>query len=213
MIYKLTVTERTRAGSNAAVALRKQDLVPGIVYGANLEKPLMISVTAPDLLKVWQDAGETSVVTLAGISKNLSVLITEVSVDPVYGKPIHVDFYSVRTDQAVEVDVPLVFVGVAPAEKELGGTLIKVLHALTIEALPQDLPHEIEVDISSLVTFDDQILVRDIVLPKGVTAKLEPEEVVALAQPAREEEEAVAEPVDLASVEVAKKGKEEEPTA
>lgn len=212
MIYDLTVTERTRAGSHASVALRKQDLVPGIVYGANLEKPLMISVAAPDLLKVWQEAGETSVVALAGISKKLSVLISEVSVDPVYGKPIHVDFYSVRTDQAVEVDVPLVFIGVAPAEKELGGTLIKVLHELTIEALPKDLPHEIEVDISSLATFDDQILVKDIVLPAGVSAKLGADEVVALAQPAREEEEATPEPVDLASVEVAKKGKEEEST-
>jgi large subunit ribosomal protein L25 len=101
---------------------------------------------------------------------------------------------------------------VAPAEKELGGNVMKVMHSLTIEALPKDLPQELTVNISTLATFNDQIQVKDITLPAGVSTKLDPEEVVAIAQEAKEEEvyEAEAEEGDVADVEVEKKGKEDE---
>jgi large subunit ribosomal protein L25 len=73
----------------------------------------------------------------------------------------------------VEVHVPLEFVGVSPAVKELGGTLVKVLHEINIEALPKDLPHDLTVDISTLAGLDDKILVQDIPLPPGVTLNRE----------------------------------------
>ena len=91
---------------------------------------------------------------------------------------------------------------------------VKVLYKLKVEAMPKDLPHGINVDISSLVSFGDQILARDIVLPAGVKLRENPEEVVALVSAPREEkEDEAAEPVDLSEIEVEKKGKEEEAEA
>jgi large subunit ribosomal protein L25 len=78
-----------------------------------------------------------------------------------------------------------------------------------VEAMPKDLPHNISLDISVLATFGDQILAKDIKLPAGVELKLNPEEVIALVSAPREEKEEEAAPIDLASIEVEKKGKEE----
>ncbi len=206
---QLPIEKRSQIGSKASKKLRASGLVPAVVYGAG-EEPVHVTVKAVDLEKAWTEAGESTVVSLSGLDKAKDVLIQEVAVDPVYGTPIHADLYAVRSDVAVEVNVELVFAGVAPAEKDLGGTLIKVMHEIAVEALPKNLPHEIVVDISGLKTFDDQIHVRDIALPAGVTAVSEADEVVALVQEAQEETEESATPTDVSAVEVEKKGKEEE---
>ncbi len=127
---------------------------------------------------------------------------------PVTGKPIHADFYVFEKGKKIKVDVPLEFVGTAPAIKELGGTLIKVLHTVEIEALPKDLPHGIEVDIASLVNFDSVITAKDIVLPAGVELAISDEDIVASVSEPKEEVEEVSAPIDLSTIEVAKKGKE-----
>lgn len=208
MEMRLTATKRSRAGSKAAKALRAAGEIPAVVYGAAKESE-PISLKAGEFEKVWKSAGESTLITLSGAGSDALVLIQDVALDALYQTPIHVDLLAVEADKAVEVDVPLVFVGVAPAEKELGGTLVKVMHELEIEALPKDLPHEIAVDISLLKTFDDQIRVGDLILPAGVTAKDAPSEVVALVQEVKEEV-VPEEPVDVTAVEIEKKGKEEE---
>ena len=111
------------------------------------------------------------------------------------------------------MDIPLEFVGISPAVKDLGGNLVKVLHELKISAEPQNLPHSISVDISKLATFDDQILASDIVLPAGVDLVELPTEVVASVSEPKAEEPVESAPVDLSSVEVEKKGKKEEEEA
>ncbi len=207
MSVELLAQVRTETGSKAARKLRALKRIPAVLYGAG-EAPTNLTIDLKEFEKVWMDAGESSIVSLRGLSSDKDVLIQEVSVDPIYGVPTHVDLYAVRKDVKVEVDVEIMWTGTAPAEKELGGTLIKVMHEITIEALPKDLPHEIEVDIANLKTFDDQIRIADIKLPSGVTAVADPEEVVALVQ-AASEEEAETGPTDVASIEVEKKGKEE----
>jgi large subunit ribosomal protein L25 len=205
----LTAERRTSVGSHACTKLRAAGIVPAVVYGAG-EKAQPITLQGVEFEKVWRTAGESTTVQLIGLGKELTVLINDVSVDPIYGIPTHADLLAVRTDQTVEVSVPLVFVGVAPAEKELGGTLIKVMHEIDVEALPQDLPHEIEVDVSALVTFEDVLHVMDLVLPKGVAAVTDGAEAVALVQEAVVvEEEAPAADVDLTEIAIEKKGKEE----
>ena len=210
MTYTLAVTQREKTGSDHARSLRAAGSIPGILYGAGAE-PVSITLSAVEFGKVWREAGESSIVEVSGLpGDKRSVLIHDVAVDPIYSNPIHVDLYAVRTDRLVEVAVPLSFSGVAPAEKELGGTLIKVMHEVEIEALPKDLPHELSVDIGTLKTFDDQVHVRDLVLPQGVSLVTDGDEVVALVQAARAETvEDVSEPVDLSKIEVEKKGKEE----
>jgi large subunit ribosomal protein L25 len=110
----------------------------------------------------------------------------------------------------IEVAVPIEFSGLAEAEKNGLGTVVKVMHEVEVKALPNDLPHTLEIDISGLATLEDQIHVKDIALPKGVTMITEGEEVVALIAAFVEEKEEEAAPVDLSAIEVEKKGKQED---
>lgn len=183
--------------------------MPAVLYGKKTES-MPISVTQKDFLKVWKEAGESGVVTLRGAQGSFDVLIQDVDVDPVTDAPRHADFYVFEKGKKIEVEVPLEFVGVSPAVKDLGGNLVKVLHELKISADPQNLPHDISVDISSLVNFESQILASDIVLPAGVVLVEQPHEVVASIAAPKEEEAEEAAPVDLSTIEVVKKGKKDE---
>lgn len=172
--------------------MRKNGQVPAVLYGSG-EESRSLSVSRIDLEKVWRMAGESSLITLAiegGASKN--VLIHDIARDPLHDHPLHVDFYAVRMDRPIEASVSLKFVGEAEAVKALGGVLVKVVHEIEIEALPSDLMHEIEVDVSKLATFESRITVADLAIPKGVTVKIDLETVVALVEPPRSEEELAA---------------------
>lgn len=191
-------------------SLRDEGGLPAVLYGPK-EETTSITVPLKEFGSVWKEAGETTVVALKLDGGDKDVMIHSVDVDPVKGTPLHVDFYAIDKDKKVTVQVPLEFTGTAPAVKELGGTLIKVLHELEIEALPKDLPHELEVDISGLSDFEVHVAIKDIKLPEGVEALGEAEEVVAsVAAPREEEEEETPAETDFSQVEVEKKGKQEE---
>ena len=207
---KLTAVKRSKA--DKLKTIREGGMVPAVVYGASVENT-SISVPSVDFEKILKVAGESSTITLEisgdKTPKKLEVLIHEVQVDPVKGNPIHIDFLAIDVNKPVEVTIPIEFEGVAPAEKNGLGILVKVMHEVEIEALPKNLPHNVVVDISSLVALNDQIHAKDIKLAKEVTLKTNGDEVIALIAPIKEEvvEEA---PVDLSSIEVEKKGKKEE---
>ncbi len=209
MMLKLNAKPRTAFGKKTQ-SLRAEGLVPAIVYGGKNKETQSISLDLPEFKKVLTKAGESTIISLSVDGKGQDVLIHDVQSDPLSGFPIHVDFYVVSQDKELEVAVPLVFEGVSPAVKDLGGSLVKVLHELEIRALPKNLPHDITVDISSLTNLDSQILIKDLKLPAGVESVLDVEEVVAAITEAGEEviEEEV--PVDLSAIEVEKKGKQEE---
>jgi len=210
---KLTATMRSKTDKLGLI--RNNGMVPAVVYGARVENT-MLSVSSVDFQKVLKAAGESSTIVLEianekGDIKKFDVLIHDVQFDPVKSFPIHIDFLAVDANKPIEVAVPVEFTGIAPAEKNNLGVLVKALYEIVVEALPKDLPHNIEVDLTVLESLDDQIHAKDIKLPKGVTMITEEEEVVALIAPVQEEvvEES---PVDLASIEVEKKGKKEEET-
>jgi large subunit ribosomal protein L25 len=209
----LKVTERKITGSKAMKHLREGGIVPAVIYGRK-EETIPVQVSQIDFRTIYKQAGESTVVSLTGLADDKQVLIHDIDYDPVSGETRHVDFYAIEKDKKVHVSIPLEYVGVAPAVKELGGILVKVLYELEVESLPQDLPTRIYVDISSIVDFDASVLVKDITLPQGVEATADPEEVVALASPAIEEAayDEAAEGPDMASIEVEKKGKKEEDT-
>lgn len=191
--------------------IRKAGIIPAVFYGKK-EPSTPISIKMVDFLKVWKEAGESSVISLEIGKEIVECLIHDVDFDPVLDTPRHVDFYVFEKGHKVEVEVPLEFEGVSLAIKDLGGTLVKVLYDLKIEAMPKDLPHNIVVDISALIDFDSQITVKDIKLPAGVTVLESEDEVVALvSRPREEKEEEVVAPIDLEAIEVEKKGKEEVP--
>ena len=190
--------------------LRKEGYMPAIFYGKKTAST-PITIVQKDFMKVWRDAGESGVVTLKDNTASVDVLIHSVDVDPRTDKPVHVDFYVFEKGKKIEVSVPLGFIGVSPAVKDLGGSLVKTLHELKISADPQHIPHDIKVDISSLATFDDVIIASNIVLPTGVILIENPDEVIAsAAAPKADEPEEVSAPVDLSAIEVEKKGKKEE---
>ena len=203
----LTATKRSKAEPLASI--RNNGMVPAVVYGALVENT-SISVVSTNFTKVFKAAGESNTIVLDIEGKKIDVLIHDVQVDPVKGFPIHVDFLAIDMSKPVEVTIPLVFSGVAPAEKSGLGSLVKVLHEIEIEALPKNLPHEIMVDVSTLLDLSTQIHASDIVLPAGVTLITSADEVVALVAAAREEKEEESAPIDLSAIEVEKRGKKEE---
>ena len=189
--------------------MRADGKMPAVFYGKK-EKATSVSVEQRAFEKVFKEAGYNTVIMLEGIGSTKEALIHDVATDPVRDTPRHVDFYIIEKGQKVQVEVPIEFEGIAPAVKELGGVLVKVLHTVEVEAEPSRLPQEIIVDVSSLVDFNSQICIKDLRVPDGVLILGNPEEVVVLASEAVEEKvEEVAAP-DLSTIEVAKKGKQEE---
>ena len=148
--------------------LRNQGLIPAVVYGGSGDSiPLVLELK--EFKRVFKHAGETTLIKLfVPASGWKNVLIHDSSRDPVTDEIKHVDFYEVKMDEKIAAKIPLVFIGNAPAILDLGGILVKAMQEIEIRALPADLPHEVEIDISALKTFDDNILIKDIKVPKNV---------------------------------------------
>lgn len=200
--------------------LRKKGFIPAVIYGAGV-KNLNLLVSAGDFEKVYKKAGESTLIKLniqdGAQKKGRMVLIHDTARNPVKDTVIHIDFQQVRMDKKITAEVPLVFVGKSPAVEQENGVLIKSMQSIEAEAFPQDLPYEIEADISILKTFEDYLKVKDLKVPDKVTVLAEEEEVVASVTPPRSEEELQAleeAPVEeVEDVEVEERGKEAEETA
>ena len=168
---------------------RKEGLVPAVVYGRKIA-PKSLWFKAIDFTRLLKKAGENTMIELSIDEKDKrNVIIYEIQRDPVTGGFRHVDFFQVRMDEEIEKDVELVYVGEAPAVKELGGVLVKNMDEISIKCLPADLPSEIKVDISGLKTFDDHVCIKDLNISDKVKIEIDPETVVALVAPPRSEEE------------------------
>ena len=189
--------------------LRKTGEIPAVFYGAG-KATTSISVPIVEFKKAWKEAGESSTIKLSVGDKDVDVLIHEVQVHPVTEVPIHVDFLVIDMNKKIKVNVPLEFIGISNAVKNGLGNLVKVLHEVEVEALPKDLPHNLEVDISKLETVEDQIFISDIKFPSGVVIIENENDVVASIVLQIEEKEEVVPPIDLSAIEVEKKGKKEE---
>lgn len=205
----LTLKVQKREPKARLEAIREKGQIPAVYYGRK-EKSTPIQLSKIDFIKVWKKAGESAVVALHAEDGEHEALIQDVDLDPVTGIPRHADFYVVEKGRKLKVKIPVEFFGVSGAVKDLAGILVKVRHQLEVEATPKDLPQNIQVDISSLVALDSQILASSIKLPEGVTLVSKPEEVLASIAVAKEEVEETV-PVDLSAIEISeKKGKKDE---
>src|SRR3989344_1351019 len=177
--------------------LRKKGITPAVLYGPEI-KNLLLEVNLKNFKNILKKAGESSLINLK-----------------IEGAPIHIDFYQPILSKEIEVVVPLIFEGEAPVLKDMGGTLIKEIYELKVRALPKNLPHEITVDISKLKKFEDEILIKDLILPEGVKTHRGPDEIVVLAVPPAKVEEELAKQVEekVEDVEQVKKKKAEESAA
>jgi large subunit ribosomal protein L25 len=202
----LSISAKKREGNE-----RKAGELLGVLYGPKV-KVQSVALDLKEFKKLFKTTGTSSLISLTVDDKKFSVLIHEIQHDPMSGEFIHVDFYQPILTEAVEVEVPLVFEGAAPAVHDLAGTLVKGFQELKVSALPESLPHEIKVNVEQLKTFEDIIYVKDIVLPKGVEIVNDPEAIVASVLPPQKVEEELEKPIEenVEGVEqVAKEGGEE----
>jgi len=189
--------------------IRKQGMVPAVLYGPTI-KSQSLEIDLKEFEKIYKEAGESSLISLTLAKENFLVLIHAVEINALSQKPIHVDFYQPRLDEEIEATIPLVFEGEAAAARDLGGTLVKNIHEVEVKALPQNLPHEIKVNIDKLKTFEDSILIQDLPLPQGVKVLKEADEaVVFVASPEKIEEE-LAKPIEEKVEEVGKVAEKKE---
>ncbi len=187
--------EKREATGKKLKNLREEGILPAILYGPEIEN-INIQLDVKTFNQVHKEAGESTLISLVLEDKEYPVLIQDVRYNPVTEDVIHVDFYQPILTEEVEATVALVFEGEAPAVKDLGGTLVKEIQEIDVKALPQDLPHEITVDVSNLKTFDDEILVKDLKVADNVNLLREPEEVIALVVPAEDVESELEKPIE-----------------
>src|SRR5690606_14056666 len=194
----LTATVREDTGKGAARRLRREGLLPAVLYG---ETQTNLSLNVREAQKYFNTKGFNQLITLQvkkGRSKQeLPVLVKEIQYDPLKGTPLHVDFYQVSMEQKVVVKVPVVLVG--EDERENDGSIIDtVLYEVEVSCLSADIPAKIEVDISGL-TMNNSITVGDLQPPAGVEFVTPADEPVVQAIAPRVEAEAAEEEEDAAA--------------
>lgn len=206
---KEILAEKRKLVGKGLKSLREKGFIPAILYGPEISSSIPLQIKKEELEEILKKIGSSSMVDLNLEGQKYSVLIQEIQRDPITEEIIHVDFFKPSLKEEIEARVPLVFEGVAPAVKELGGTLVKNVTEIEIKCLPKNLPKEIKVDISKLKTFDDAILVKDLKIPPKVKVLRSPEDILAFVAPPEKVEEELAKPIEekIEEVEVIKKEK------
>ena len=187
-IVNLSTSLRQLTGKSVK-QLRDQGKIPAVLYGHQI-KTVSLAVDYNTFEQVLKIAGESTLVDLTiDDQKPVKVLIQDYQTDPLSGQVIHVDFHQIKMDEKLHAKIELKFIGESPAVKEFGGILVKNLHVLSVECLPEDLVHEIEVDLSSLKALNDSIHISNLKVPQGIKTLNVADDIVVLVQPPRSEQE------------------------
>ena len=196
----LSATTRTVTGKKVKRS-RARGLIPAVVYGHGMEST-PIFIDAKEFKKAYQHAGTSTLVDLSIDEKSpIKVLFHSPDYHHIQNEPIHADIYAVNMKEKIETSIPIHFIGESDAVEELGGNFISNKTELSIKCLPTDLVSGVEVDISKLKTFDDQIHIGDITVPETIEVLDDAEDVVALVSAPRSEEELEAELADDSAAE------------
>jgi len=192
--------------------LRRQGITPVHLFGHGIES-LALQCEAKELERVLDEAGQTRLITLrlAKEKKPRVAVVKEYKRDWRNGQLLHVDFYQVKMEEKIKVEVPVALVGEAPALKSKAYMLEHELATLTVECLPAKIPARIEVDISSLAELDQAIRVKDVVVDKDIAILNNPDLVVVKisSRPVEKVEEKVVEKVEEKVEEKAKEAAQE----
>jgi large subunit ribosomal protein L25 len=190
---KLSGTLRTVTGRKVK-KLRQAGQIPATIYGQAMT-PISVQFAALELDKIFEHAGESTLVEINIDKDTYPVLFKNPQFHPVLGDLIHIDCYQVNLKEKIVASVPLELIGESPAVKN-GNILVPVTDEVEIEALPADLPEKIEVDISSLEEIGQKISVSDLQVDKDlIEIKTDPEQVIAIIEEPKVEEEPVEEEV------------------
>ena len=187
----LSANTTREIGSSSSRRVRKDGIIPGVLYGLN-EETVALSVDWPDLRRaLTTDSGINAIIQLEIDGKKQMTIVKDIQRHPVRRDVLHVDFLRIDPNENVTVDIPLVMVGEAREVSAADGMVDQNMFSLTVNAPPDRIPTEIEVDISSL-TVGDSVRVRDLNLPEGVTTEGDPEEPIAVGMITRSTLESIA---------------------
>lgn len=165
---ELKVNIRKETSKQLNKQLRKEGNVPAIVYGKHLKSAIQVSCLKNDFIKRFKEAGYSTPITLSWDGIDELVLIQDIQLDPVSDVVLHIDFLAVKKDEKVKTEVPVVLIWESPIEKLWLWTIQIVKDFVEVEAFPQDLPHDIKIDISKIENAWDTIFVKDIEVSKNV---------------------------------------------
>lgn len=164
---KLKVEKRTLLGKKVK-KLRKEGILPANVYGKGI-KSLSVQVKIEDFEKVYREAGETGLIDIQINGEVKPSLIHNVSINPLNEAYLHADFLQVNLKEKIKAMVPIVIKGEAKAVTDKLGLLLQPLSQVEVEALPEDLPEAIEINVEKLNSVNDQITISEIRTPEGAT--------------------------------------------
>jgi large subunit ribosomal protein L25 len=183
--------------------LRHSGITPANLYGHGIDS-LPIQVDTKQLKLTLAQAGMTDLISLIiGDSESPKrVLVRDIQRNPLTDEPLHVDFYQVKMTEKLKADIPLVFVGEAPVLKKKNVSLLHLMDTLHVEALPDALPHNLEVDLSVLEETDQAIHVKDVAIDDGVTLLSDPELMVVKVTETRRDAAEEAEAAEKAEAEM-----------
>ena len=185
MSSTIQAIERKDFKKSALKSIRRNGDIPAVIYGAKMEsKPVYVS--SADLTKMIRTVGRNGVFSLAVGGSTHEVVLTDYQAD-IKKEIIHVDFLAVDKSSKINVNVRLVLVGEAAGVKD-GGVLQQPLHEISITATPDQIPQQIEVDVTSLQV-GETITIADIKIGSSYTIHHEDDEVVASILPPKQEEE------------------------
>lgn len=210
---QLDVQMRDATGSRQAKRVRRENFVPGVVYGGQ-KKSTLIKIDRRTYERIRrQHMGESVVYRLNVFEgekklRDYSAIVKEEQHHPVNDEVLHIDFKRISLTEKIQVQVQVIAKGEPIGVKRGGGSLEHNIWELEVICLPMQIPHHIEVDVTKL-EIGDSIQVRDLVLPEGVTTKVDPEAAVMTVVPPMREEEPAAGAV-LTEPEVIKEKKEKE---
>lgn len=174
----ILVVEKRKVLGKKVKKLRKEGILPANVYGKDV-KSEAVQLPEKEFLKTFKEVGETGLIELQVGGQVRPVLIHNVQYETMTNAPLHADFYQVNLKEKVKTMAPLVFTGEPAAVLNKVGILLEQMTEIEVEALPTDLPENIEVNVESLANVDEQITVADIKAPVGVTVLSDPGQVVA----------------------------------
>lgn len=206
----LQATVRETVGK-AVRKMRSEGKIPANIYGPKFDSKA-ITVDSKEFHTIYREAGETGVVYIEVDGTSYPTLVTDIQLDPVKANFIHIDFRKVDLNKKIEANVPFAFVGESVAVEQKNGVLLTQMDEITVEALPADIPHEIEVDISVLQEIGDAITVAQLPTSDKYVVTADPEHVIVSVTEHKEESvepETVTEAPEITTEKVGEEGEAE----
>jgi len=185
--------------------MRRAGRVPGIVYGPVVPETVPVSVDKREFLKFYQATGHSTLFELRWEDGGESVFIREVQLSPVRREPVHIDFFAPNLRRPVRAQVQIVLHN--PIQTS-GAVLTETRTEIEVEALPAQIPHQIDVDVSGLENPGDVFRVGDLTLPDGITVITDANEIIAQMEAVYVEPAAEAEAAEPAAAEAESAGTE-----